>query len=208
MSESILYHPLLITLQSAKSAGRVVDRHLVSVSTDEFALTERPVKGHWVLVEKLSTVQLKPSYPWVTLRSNYVPVPSVCWPQTAEFKPGTLKDHPADHKLHLYCSFSGGFGCTKRFTVSASRTRASTPMVRVSHARHRGAGREQLGVRCLVQGHFKTFCTEGQGSDRQRFDCRTTVLPSEPLPPQQGLRALTGRATQQPQNNYFQTALP
>ena len=44
------------------------------------------------------------------------------------------------------------------------------------HARYQPAGQEQLGVRCLAQGHFDM---PRVGSNRQPSDCQTTALPPE-----------------------------
>ena len=43
------------------------------------------------------------------------------------------------------------------------------------HARYQPARQEQLGVRCLAQGHCDTLRV---GSNRQPSDCQTTALTS------------------------------
>ena len=54
-----------------------------------------------------------------------------------------------------------------------SRTHTNTPTVIGCHARYQTARQEQLGVRCLAQGHFNT---PRVGSNRQ--PCQTTALTS------------------------------
>ena len=48
------------------------------------------------------------------------------------------------------------------------------------HTRYQPARQEQLGVRCLAQGHFDT---PRVGSNRQPSDCRTTALTSWAISP-------------------------
>ena len=76
----------------------------------------------------------------------------------------------------------------KRFTIFASHspihthihTQIHTPTAIGCHARYQPARQEQLGVRCLAQGHFDT---PRVGSNRQPSDCQTTALPPEPHRP-------------------------
>ena len=53
-----------------------------------------------------------------------------------------------------------------------------TPTAIGCHARYQPARQEQLGVRCLAQGHFDT---PRVGSNRQPSDCQMTALPPEPF---------------------------
>ena len=59
-------------------------------------------------------------------------------------------------------------------------THIHTPTAIGCHARYQPARQEQLGVRCLAQGHFDT---PRVGSNRQPSDCQTTALPPEPTTP-------------------------
>ena len=61
-----------------------------------------------------------------------------------------------------------------------SHTHIHTPTAIGCHARYQPARQEQLGVRCLAQGHFDT---PGVESNRQPSDCQTTALPPEPHRP-------------------------
>ena len=54
-------------------------------------------------------------------------------------------------------------------------THIHTPTAIGSHARYQPTHQEQLGVRCLAQGHFDT---PRVGSNRQPSDCQTTALTS------------------------------
>ena len=58
------------------------------------------------------------------------------------------------------------------------------------HARYQPARQEQLGVRCLAQGHFDT---PRVGSNRQPSNCQTTALLPEPYRP--GIRGRVHSAT-------------
>ena len=60
---------------------------------------------------------------------------------------------------------------------SPIHTHIHTPTAIGCHARYQPARQEQLGVRCLAQGHFDT---PRVGSNRQPSDCQTTALPPEP----------------------------
>ena len=62
----------------------------------------------------------------------------------------------------------------------ASHSPIHTPMAIGCHARYQPARQEQLGVRCLAQGHFNR---PRVGSNRQPSDCQTTALPPEPHRP-------------------------
>ena len=69
----------------------------------------------------------------------------------------------------------------KRFTIDASHSPIHTPTAIGCHARYQPARQEQLGVRCLAQGHFDT---PRVGSNRQPSDCQTTALTSWAISPQ------------------------
>ena len=56
------------------------------------------------------------------------------------------------------------------------------PTVIGCHARYQPVHQEQLGVRCLAQGHFDT---PRVGSNRQPSDCKPTALTSWAISPQQ-----------------------
>ena len=56
---------------------------------------------------------------------------------------------------------------------SPIHTHIHTPTAIGCHARYQPACQEQLGVRCLAQGHFDT---PRGGSNRQPSDCQTTAL--------------------------------
>ena len=58
---------------------------------------------------------------------------------------------------------------------SPIHTHIHTPMVIACHARYQVARQEQLGVRCLAQGHFDT---PRAGSNRQPSDHQKTALTS------------------------------
>ena len=82
--------------------------------------------------------------------------------------------------LHLYSAF---IQSALQFFASHSpiHTHIHTPTAIGCHARYQPARQEQLGVRCLAQGHFDT---PRVGSNRQPSDCQTTALPPEPHRPQ------------------------
>ena len=71
--------------------------------------------------------------------------------------------------LHLYSAFH-----------SPLHTDIHTPTAIGCHARYQPAHQEQLGVRCLAQGHFNTARV---GSNRQPSDCQTTDLTSWAISP-------------------------
>ena len=84
--------------------------------------------------------------------------------------------------LHLYSAFIQS--AVQLMPHSPVHTHIHTPTAIGCHARHQPARQEQLGVRCLAQGHFDT---PRVGSNRQPSDCQTTALPPEPHRPDQRL---------------------
>ena len=65
--------------------------------------------------------------------------------------------------------------CTIYASHSPNHTHIHTSTAIGCHARYQPARQEQLGVRCLAQGHFNT---PRVGSNRQPSDCQTTALTS------------------------------
>ena len=83
--------------------------------------------------------------------------------------------------LHLYSAFIQSAFYNFFASHSPIHTHIHTPTAIGCHARYQPARQEQLGVRCLAQGHFDT---PRVGSNRQPSDCQTTALPPEPYRPQ------------------------
>ena len=77
--------------------------------------------------------------------------------------------------LHLYSAFIQSALQFMPLIHPFTHTHIHTPTAIGCHARHRPTHQEQLGVRCLAQGHFDT---PRGGSDRQPSDCQTTALTS------------------------------
>ena len=73
--------------------------------------------------------------------------------------------------LHLYSTF---IQSTLQF-MPLIHTHIHTPTAIGCHARYQPAHQEQLGVRCLAQGHFDT---PRVGSNQQPPDCQATALTS------------------------------
>ena len=83
--------------------------------------------------------------------------------------------------LHLYSAF---IQSAVQFMLSFTHSHTiHTPTAIGCHARYQPARQEQLGVRCLAQGHFDT---PRVGSNRQPSDCQTTALTSWAI--SQGIR--------------------
>ena len=78
--------------------------------------------------------------------------------------------------LHLYSAF---IQSAVQF-MPLIHTHIHTPTAIGCHARYQPARQEQLGVRCLAQGHFDT---PRVGSNRQPSDCQTTGLTSWAISP-------------------------
>ena len=82
--------------------------------------------------------------------------------------------------LHLYSAFIQSFIQIFFASHSPIHTHIHTPTAIGCHARYQPARQEQLGVRCLAQGHFDMPRVE---SNLQPSDCQTTALPPEPHRP-------------------------